>query len=274
MPEDLLVRCVATEAAYFELGNEVRDLGLARVVRNPATPEVWDSNCLTRVRADGDDIDVVLSDLDHWYADVSHRSVKVDPFTPTAMEARLLLEGFRSDTMIHLVLPPSHDIRVRPGAAEVTVREVRSDSDWQSLTRLARADHEEAARREGRVVWSHEVTAQMVTRKRLRSADLPYFMASCAGVDVAHSCAWVGTEKEKVGMVEDLFTDPAFRHRGIATTLIAHAVAYTRGLGAGPVMIGAAADDTPRVMYAALGFRPLFVTRSYVRQDGNHDQEP
>lgn len=271
---DLLARCAATEAAYFELGNEVSDLGLARVVRNPRTPDVWDSNCVTRVRADGADIEVLLTEMDRRYADLSHRSVKVDPFTPTAMEARLLLEGYLFDTMIHLVLPEDSDVRPRAGAAEVTVREVHGDADWRSLARLARADHEEAALNEGRVAWSPEVTAQMVARKRLRSSELPYFLASRSGVDVAYSCAWSGTDEDRVGMVEDLFTDPTFRHRGIATTLISHSVARSRRHGAGPVMIGAAADDTPRVMYAALGFRPLFVTRSYVRQEVIDAQKP
>jgi GNAT superfamily N-acetyltransferase len=66
--------------------------------------------------------------------------------------------------------------------------------------------------------------------------------------------------------VEDLFTHPDYRHRGLATALIAHCVADARARGAGPVVIGADPHDTPRQMYAALGFRPLFLSRGYLRR--------
>ena len=65
--------------------------------------------------------------------------------------------------------------------------------------------------------------------------------------------------------MEDLFTVPAFRRRGVATALIAHAVGDARDRGAGPVLIGADPDDSPKHMYAAMGFRPLCVLRSYTR---------
>jgi hypothetical protein len=39
----------------------------------------------------------------------------------------------------------------------------------------------------------------------------------------------------------------------------------SRPRGAGPVLIGARANDTPKQMYAALGFRPLCIQRSYVK---------
>lgn len=67
-------------------------------------------------------------------------------------------------------------------------------------------------------------------------------------------------------MVEDLFTHPDYRHRGIATALIARGVADARARGAGPVIIGADPTDTPMRMYAALGFRPIIVVRHYLRR--------
>jgi predicted GNAT family acetyltransferase len=68
-----------------------------------------------------------------------------------------------------------------------------------------------------------------------------------------------------IGQVEDLFTHPDFRHRGIATALIAHCVADARARGAGPVLITADPLDTPKQMYAAMGFRPFSVTRNYFK---------
>ena len=272
-PSGLLERCISTESAYFELGNDVSLSPLARFVSNPDTPEIWDSNCVTRPRASTPgEVDELMAETGRRYRAAGHRFFKIDPLVPPAVEARLLLDGYSADTMLHLLLParePVSDIssRSRPragGRSSITIRPVTTDGDWASLARLARADHEEAAAREGRIVWSREVTDQMVARKRSRSDVLPFFLASVDGLDVGHGCAWSGTPDDRVGMVEDLFTDPGHRHRGVATALITHGADHARGGGAGPVMIGAAADDTPRTMYAAMGFRPLFVSRSYV----------
>ena len=45
--------------------------------------------------------------------------------------------------------------------------------------------------------------------------------------------------------------------------LIHRCVADARERGAGPIVIVAGPDDTPKNMYAALGFRPVAVTRHY-----------
>lgn len=259
-----MARCVRTEASYFEIGNEVVDIGSARIVRNHRTPDVYDANCVTRVRAKSSEVDELMGVVDRLFSGVSHRSFKIDPFTPTEVEARLVLDGFESDTMVHLVLADGVPIQ-RAVAATPEIRPVSSQRDWESLANLARADHEEAAARNGRRVWPVGVTRQMVDRKRLRSEDMPYLVAAVDGRDVAYVCTWTGTSGDGVGMVEDLFTEPGHRHRGVATALITEAVARARAGGAGAVMIGAAAEDTPRLMYAALGFRALFVTRSYLR---------
>ena len=269
-PDSLTVRAARTEAAYYELGNLVEEGPYARFVSNPDTPNVWDNNCATRIRAARPtEMDELMADMRARYRDNDRMVFKLDGLTPPAVEARLLLEGFEVDAMVHLVLPADEAVRdisssARPGRPVIAVRMVESEADWAGLAQLARADHVEAAGKEGREVWSQDVTDQLVARKRQRAASLPFFLARIDGVDVGHGCAWRGSAEDGVGMVEDLFTDPDYRHMGVATALIAHGVAYARGLGAGPVMIGAAAEDTPRFMYAAMGFRPTFTSRTYL----------
>ena len=63
-----------------------------------------------------------------------------------------------------------------------------------------------------------------------------------------------------------MFTRAKFRHRGVATALIHRCVADCRAQGAGPVIIIADPDDTPKDMYTAMGFRPLVVLRSYHKE--------
>ena len=78
---------------------------------------------------------------------------------------------------------------------------------------------------------------------------------------MAYLASWEGIDG--VGQVEDLFTHPDHRHRGLATALLHHGIADCRAHGAGPVVIVADPTDTPKQIYAALGFRPVAIKRSY-----------
>jgi hypothetical protein len=55
-------------------------------------------------------------------------------------------------------------------------------------------------------------------------------------------------------------------HRGLATALIHPCVADARSKGAGPVVIAADPTDTPKHMYAAMGFRPVAVYSHYLKR--------
>ena len=91
-------------------------------------------------------------------------------------------------------------------------------------------------------------------------------MAYMDGVAVGYCTSWDGVDV--VGQVEDLFTHPDFRHRGIATALLHHCVADCRAQGAGPVIIVADPKDTPKNMYAAMGWKPVAVKRGYWKEVG------
>src|SRR5688572_21504161 len=93
-----------------------------------------------------------------------------------------------------------------------------------------------------------EVSDEMFESKRSKSPELRYFLLSEDGSDRAFVSGW--TAANGVGVVEDLFTDTAYRHRGFATALIDAAVRDVRERGAGPVLIGADPADTPKRMYA------------------------
>ena len=69
-----------------------------------------------------------------------------------------------------------------------------------------------------------------------------------------------------MGKVEDLYTHPRLRRRGIATALLARGVADCRHRGADAVLIGARPDDTPKHLYVALGFRPFCVHRAWLKR--------
>ena len=112
-------------------------------------------------------------------------------------------------------------------------------------------------------VVSSEVQLLLEGDLQAQCPPLRFWIARAEGSDCAFFSSWPGTNG--IGKVEDLFTLPEFRGRGIGTALIAHAVLDARERGAGPVLIGALTDDAPKHMYAGLGFRPLCVMREYLK---------
>jgi GNAT superfamily N-acetyltransferase len=255
--EDLLRRAYETLQGYYELGCEVRDESLVRFVRNVDAPRIYDVNFAAFVRAGTrHEIASVLDRADDLFDGLPHRVFRIDPWTPPAFEAELVLEGFAFEDELQLLL--EGDLQVVHNPPPIEIRLVESDEDWSTVRRLARLDHEEQARRQVHPLWDEAVTSEMVATKRAKAPALRFWLARAGEADCAFLSSWPGADG--VGKVEDLFTDPDFRHRGIATALIVHCVGDARARGAGPVLIGALPNDTPMRMYAAMGFRPFCVT--------------
>jgi GNAT superfamily N-acetyltransferase len=248
-------------AGYHALGNTVVDEPLARFISRADVPRVHDANLVCQVRAATDDeIDAVLARAEEVYAGLGHRKFALDPETPTAFEARLVLEGYEPHPDLELVL--ERNLEVAP--PQVDIRAVTTDNDWRSLESLWRANHDEEAAKGQHEPWDPAVTTQLVAALRAKAPDLQFWLARVDATDGAFFSSWPGSDG--VGIVEDLFTRAKFRGRGIATALIVRAVSDARQRGAGPVVIAARPTDTPKHMYAALGFRPLCVRRSYLKQ--------
>jgi GNAT superfamily N-acetyltransferase len=259
-PDDLLIRAYESLAGWLACGHETRVQPSAQFVRDPRTPVVYDANFAWEVRAQTpDEIESVLETADSVYRELNHRQYIWDPGMPLEFEARLQLEGFTSDDLVILVL--EGPLTGRGPACEI--RPATSDADWEVLFRLHREDHEEEVTKGFHAAWDESVTRQLVASKRVKAPAVQYYIARVDGEDCAFFSGWPG--ENGVGQVEDLFTTEKFRGRGIGTALIAACVDDARARGAGPVLIGARPNDTPKHMYAALGFRPLCVERRYVK---------
>jgi GNAT superfamily N-acetyltransferase len=256
LDRDLLARVYETLEGYYELGCEVRDEPLARFVRNRDAPRIYDVNFASFVRAGTrDEIAAVLDRADDFF-DVPHRVFHIDPWTPPAFEAQLLLDGFEFEDELQLLIEGELEVPTPPPAIDFRI--VESDEDWSVVRRLTRLDHEEQARRDVHPLWDEDVTSQMVATKRAKAPDLRFWLARADHADCAFLSSWPGANS--VGKVEDLFTHPDFRHRGIASALIVQCVRDARERGAGQVLIGGLPNDTPMRMYAAMGSRPFCVT--------------
>jgi predicted GNAT family acetyltransferase len=69
-----------------------------------------------------------------------------------------------------------------------------------------------------------------------------------------------------VGMIEDLFTLPSARRRGVITGVIATFVDRLRASGCRPIVIVALANERPKHLYARPGFRPVTLARTWTRK--------
>jgi GNAT superfamily N-acetyltransferase len=260
MNSDLLSRACETAAGYLALGNESFVAAGATFVRNRDIPGRYDSNHVgSVVTTTPAEIDVLLERSEAEFAGYSHRRFDVDPLTPPEFAARLVVDGGYSawDT-IWLIL--EGELQAQPKSADI--REVLNQSDWRAFERLAELDAREDSKKHDRPFNAAHV-ADFCAAKRLKCPPVRVWLAFADGEARAYFSSWPG--ENGVGMVEDLFTEPKYRHRGLATALIAQSVADARTRGAGPVIIGADPNDTPRQMYASMGFRPLYISHNYVK---------
>ncbi|MBI1816056.1 MAG: GNAT family N-acetyltransferase [Deltaproteobacteria bacterium] len=257
--DDLMHRVCDTVHGYLEVGNEVFEANGARFVRNRSCPRRYDANHVAHVQcAVTTEIARLLQRVESEFAEFRHRRFEVNPFTPQQFVARLTIDDYTFSETLQMVL--HGELQARPRA--VDIRLVHSEPEWLAYGELVALEWDERTHQSERAP-DPDTLADFMTNKRCQSPAIRHWLAYEEGVACAYFSSWPG--RNGVGIVEDLFTVPARRHRGIATALIVHAVADARARGAGPIVIGARVDDTPKHLYAAMGFEPLLLTRQYLR---------
>jgi len=260
---DIVERVCTAYAWQRALGHATIRDSLCCIVWDRAHPDVWDANHVSGVRArTAGEIDQVLRRTEEALGHCHHRLFVVDPLTPAAFVARLALDDY-SELVPTIQLILEGQLRAHP--RDLDLRPVITEEDWQCLHALVRQDHAEGARTQGLSIPA-EVTRGIVASYRKKSPAYQFFLAREDGVDCAYGAGVLC--ENGIGMVEDLFTLPLFRKRGIATAIIAWVIAQVRSRGAEQVLIGAHATDPPKRLYASLGFSPVCVTREYIKRIG------
>jgi len=256
---DLARRALAVHRAWLWLGNEVRTTELATFVRNVRAPLIWDANHVTEARAATPAaIDALLARADREYAHCGHRRFDLDEATPAALEERLVGAGYRRRRFEVMVVEGA-----LAGAAKAyEVRPLAGMDAWAAFATLHRLDWLESAARLG-LSGDLAVAEQGALVHRAQSPPVRWWLAYDGGEPCGYFASWEGIAG--MGHVEDLFVHPDRRRRGIATALVHHAVADARAHGAGPVALVVDPDDTPRHMYAAMGFRVVAEQRDLIR---------
>jgi GNAT superfamily N-acetyltransferase len=260
---DLIARAADVNAANFMLGNETFESARATFVRSVDTPHIYDANHAANVRArTPHEIDELLAALDREFQHSGHRRFDVDYRTPPEFVARLALEGGydRDDALVMLL-----EGELQGSATPCDIRPLLTDADWETYWELMLQDwNEHQTRRKRRV--SEAIARQMWCAKKRKQPPVQYWLAYEGERAVAYFNSWEGVDG--VGQVEDLFTHPQYRKRGIATALLHHCVAQSRAKGAGPVVIVADPTDTPKNIYARMGWRPVALVNHLIKQVG------
>ena len=259
---ELVRRALATDYGWMALSNEQFAADGATFIRNPSVPLIRDANQVISVTASSPDaVDRLLARADREFARSPHRQFRLDFTASPEFEARLALEGYeRKDTLVMLL-----EGELAGAAKPHDVRPVERGADWQAYSSLHEIDWREYAERIPGGIDAG-VVEQLMRARRVKSPPVRYWMAYVDGEPRAYLASWEGMDG--VGQVEDLFTHTEFRHRGLAAALIHHCVADCRARGAGPVVIVADTADTPKRMYAAMGFRPVATSRTYWKKLG------
>lgn len=253
----LVDRALDTNYALLALGHETFESDGATFVRSRETPEVWDSNHMSQVTVSApEEIERLLTRAKREYEGVDRISFEVDYRTPPELAARLCIEGYEEEGTVLLLL----EGELKSSAKEVEIRPVESEEDWERYSALQAMDWEETRTKAG-LEADPGVAEALMRARRKKSPAARFWMAYVDGEPRSYLYSWEGTNG--VGQVEELFTHPEFRHQGLATALIHHCVADVREHGAGPVVIAADPEDTPKVMYAAMGFRPVAMKRTW-----------
>ena len=255
---DLIRRALAVNYANLGLNNEVFVADGATFVRNTRFPDVYDSNHVAHITASSPtEIDRLFTRADREFAHTAHRSFQVDFTTPPALAARLTLAGYEVSSDLVMLL--EGDLIGQGTPFEILP--IVDDGAWREFDRLHMENWLEYRTRDG-LDEARETGDRMSVGKREKSPPLCWWLGYVDGTAAGYFSSWAGIDG--VGQVEYLFVKREYRHKGLATALIHHCVADARAHGAGPVVIVAGANDTPKHMYAAMGFRPVAVKQQYL----------
>ena len=138
-----------------------------------------------------------------------------------------------------MLLPPRERIAVT--AERLTNPEELWDLESGFLAEIGEAPMEQAAQtRLEQAISGGEITFFVARR-----LNRPVGICSVSSCFSTFAC-------KKTGVFDDFYVEPAFRHQGVARTLVAAAQSFCRAQGYASLTVGCADGDV--AMYRALGF--------------------
>lgn len=217
----------------------------------PSLDAIWGLNSLL---VSDPQPDLGLADLEAVFDEHMPRQRFVsaelwDPATAERIEREAREREWKVEHVVAMVLRREPDRAVDTSG----VREATEDEVAALMKRWFAADHAK---------YGEDVLRQLdeYAAREWRSREPRAFVTG----DAQATCKlW---SDGSTAQVEDVFTAPEARGHGHARTLVMHAVAVARELGHDFIYITADADDTPKELYARLGFEPEVAYTLVVRE--------
>ena len=251
--EVLAARAKAADAAMFARAAErVVALDGASALVHPALPRVIYLNAV-RLEA-AMDPDAVEALVERVQAGGPHRRFEVaDEALAGRLAPVLAARGWEVGRLLLMGL----DGDVPPPEAPEPAEEVPYGH--------VRGLREEWIRSEPWAAGDEELIGQVLAAdgRLLTATPTRAFAVFEAGLPVAY-CLLLDTG-EGAGMVEDVYTTPSARGRGLATSVVALALSASRAEGHDVAFLPTDADRPARALYERLGFRPLGLVHQFLR---------
>lgn len=250
------IRVATARRWYRRQGYAATVEGEMTAVCTPAHPKTWDANWVQA--GPGATPDAVFAAFERDRS-AGSQVVVVDALTSPAVEAALALAGFRPEVTVIEMVASGPIVAAHPLPA-IEIEPV-DDANWTTFEHLVDIDQ-----REGKRTGEHEsaVATGLIDSMRRRRATCDYWLLregdAVAGYGMTAICPG------GLGLIESLFTLPERRGRGLMSAFIGQAADRLRAAGCDAVFLDAHAHDTPKRLYARLGFAPVAVTRTWVRR--------
>lgn len=251
-------RRVAEARRWFRRqGHAAIDVDGVTVVATPAHPDTWDANWVAA--GPGVSAAAVFAVLERHFAGAPWHVVQVDSLSEPEIEASLALAGFQAQsTLIEMATAAVGAPHPLPAIATALVDE----GNWSAFAHLVDADH-----REGKRTGGHDerVAAGLLEGMRRRMGPCRYWLLYESDEPIGYGMT--ARCPNGLGLIENLFTLPMHRGRGLMSAFIVDAAQRLLHGGSDAVFLDAHAHDTPKRLYARLGFEPVAMARTWVRRN-------
>jgi ribosomal protein S18 acetylase RimI-like enzyme len=248
----------SARAREFERGSvalvadEVTAFAGGWVARTPSLPLVWSLNTLTLTGQIEPAAALELSER-HLGGLLYRQLIVEDEVSGHRLEEQLRAEGWKVARNLTMALSRRPDRRVPTGI----VIEPREDEALELMRRWTSEDETLRQAREAhhQIVEASRLTWRARSAQRLGVRDESGALAAMAAV-----CS-----DGVVAQVEDVYTVPEARGRGFARAVLTRAVDLAQAQDHDFVFIVADDDDSPKRLYAKLGFEPVGRARMFHR---------
>lgn len=245
MSDDRFARALEFQRTTHRLvADEVIPLAQGRLLRTPSLPVVWSANQIWFGEAV--DFDDALALAERHLADLPFRHLTLeDQETGPTLEERFAAAGWKVDCELTMVLGGAADREVDTAEVLEPAREEVLELMWRWRRETPPPEESPDAERQLTELWDREWRARNARLLGIRGRS-----GALAAIAALYSDGVIAE-------VQDVYTVPEERRRGLARLLVSRAVELAAENGSELTFIVADDRDWPKQLYSRLGFEPV-----------------